>query len=248
MTNVVAIIPARSGSKSVIDKNIKLLGGHPLIAYSIAAARLANGIDRVIVSTDSEEYANIAHEYDAEVPFLRPKEISKDNSLDIEYIRHALEWFQAHEGYQAEYMVVLSPPTPLRDPRLVDAAIEKIIQNKTATSLRSAYETRESPYKLFEVKDDYFVGMFPDDSRPEYYNLPRQTFPPVYHPNGYVDIIKSETVKNLGSLHGPRILSFTTPDVGELDRPEDFEYIEFLLGKQKNPVYEYLKKNFPAKR
>ena len=90
--------------------------------------------------------------------------------------------------------------------------------------------------------------MFPDDPRPEYYNLPRQTFPPVYQPNGYVDIIKSETVRNSGSLHGQRILSFITPDVGEIDRPEDFEFIEFILSKQKNPVYEYLKSNFPARR
>lgn len=245
---IVSIIPARSGSKGVPKKNIKLLAGYPLIAYSIIASKLSSKIQRTIVSTDSQEFAEIALSYGAEVPFLRPKEISKDNSLEIEYIRHALEWFQTHEGYHPEYIVSLPPPTPLRDPVLIDAAIEKIILNKNATSLRSAHETRESPYKLFEIKDDFFVGMFPDDPRPEYYNLPRQAFPPVYHPNGYVDIIKSETVNNFGSLHGPRILSFVTPDVGELDRPEDFDFIEFLLHKQKNPVYEYLKKNFSTGR
>ncbi len=241
---IVSIIPARGGSKGVPKKNIKLLAGYPLIAYSIAASKLSSKIQRTIVSTDSQEFAEIALSYGAEVPFFRPKEISKDNSLDIEYITHALEWFQTHERYQAEYIVVLPPPTPLRDPVQIDTAIEKIIQNKNATSLRSAHETRESPYKLFEIKDNFFVGMFPDDPRPEYYNLPRQTFPPVYHPNGYVDIIKSETVKNFGSLHGPRILSFITPDVGELERPEDFEYIEFILGKKKNKIYEFLKNNF----
>lgn len=241
---IISIIPARSGSKGVPQKNIKLLAGYPLIAYSIIASKLSSKIQRTIVSTDSQEFAEIALSYGAEVPFLRPEEISKDNSLDIEYIRHALEWFQTHERYQAEYIVVLPPPTPLRDPVQIDTAIEKIIQNKNATSLRSAHETRESPYKLFEIKDNFFVGMFPHDPRPEYYNLPRQAFPPVYHPNGYVDIIKSETVKNFGSLHGPRILSFITPDVGELDRPEDFEYIEFILDKKKNKIYEFLKNNF----
>lgn len=241
---IISIIPARSGSKGIPQKNIKLLADYPLIAYSIIASKLSSKIERTIVSTDSQEFAEIALSYGAEAPFLRPKEISRDNSLDIEYIKHALGWFQTHEGNQPEYLVILAPPTPLRDPILIDRAIEKIIQNKDATSLRSAYETRESPYKLFEIKDEFFVGMFPDDPRPEYYNLPRQAFPPVYHPNGYVDIIKSQTVMNLGGLHGPRILSFITPDVGELDRPEDFDFIEFVLSKQKHPVSEYLKKNF----
>jgi len=244
---VVGVIPARSGSKGVPQKNIKLLAGYPLIAYSIIASKLSSKIERTIVSTDSQEFAEIALAYGAEVPFLRPQEISKDNSLDIEYVAHVLKWLQTYEKSQPEYLVILPPPTPLRDPVLIDRAIEKIIHCKEATSLRSAHETRESPYKLFQVKDDFYTGMFPDDPRPEYYNLPRQAFPPVYHPNGYVDIIKSQTMTNLGSLHGPRILSFITPEVGELDRSEDFEFIEFVLSKQKNPVHEYLKKNFPVK-
>jgi len=245
---IIGLIPARSGSKGVPRKNIKLLAGYPLMAYSIIASRLASKIDRTIVSTDSQEFAEIALSYGAEAPFHRPEEISRDTSVDIEYIRHALEWLRTNEGNQPEYIVQLSPPTPLRDPVLIDAAIDKIIRNKDATSLRSAYETRESPYKLFEIKDGFYAGMFPDDPRPEYYNLPRQAFPPVYHPNGYVDIIKTQTVMNSGSLHGPRILPFITPDVGELDRPEDFDFIEYVLSRQENPVYEYLKKNYtPAK-
>ena len=244
---ILGLIPARSGSKGVPQKNIKLIAAYPLIAYSIIASKLSSKIDRTIVSTDSQDFAEIALSYGAEVPFLRPKEISRDDSLDIEYVRHALEWFKTHEGNLPEYLVILSPPTPLRDPALIDKAIEKIIQNNNATSLRSATETRESPYKLFEIKDDFYVGMFPDDPRPEYYNLPRQAFPQVYHPNGYVDIIKNQTVMKSGSLHGPRILSFITPDVGELDRAEDFEFIEFVLTKQKNLVHKYLRNNFPMK-
>ena len=244
---IIGLIPARSGSRGVPAKNIKPLAGYPLIAYSIIASRLSSRIERTIVSTDSREFAGIALTFGAEVPFLRPAEISRDNSLDIEYVKHTLDWFQTHEGLQPEYLVILPPPTPLRDPALIDKAIEKIMQNKEATSLRSACETGESPYKLFGIENDYYVGLFPNDPRPEYYNLPRQTFPPVYHPNGYVDIVKSQTVTNLGTLHGPRILSFVTPDVGELDRPEDFDFIEFILSKNKNPVHEYLKNNFPAR-
>ena len=126
----VCIIPARSGSKSVLKKNIELLAGYPLLAYSIIAARLSSKIQQTIVSTDSQEFADIARSYGADVPFLRPKEISRDDSLDIEYVRHALDWFQTHHGNQPEYIVILAPPTPLRDPVLIDAAIEKLIRNK----------------------------------------------------------------------------------------------------------------------
>ena len=246
--NVIGLIGARSGSKSIPKKNIKSLAGYPLIAYSIIASRLSKNIQRTIVSTDSQEFADVAKEYGAETPFLRPKEISGDKSLDIEYIRHVIKWFDENEGGAPEYIVMLSPPTPLRDPTLIDAAIEKIKKYTDATALRSAAEVAESPYKMFGIKEDYFVGLFPSDPRPEYYNLPRQTFPPVYHPNGYVDTIKTQTVKELGKLHGSRILSFVTPDVGELDRPEDYDYIEYLLQKKSNPVYEYLKNNYQMMR
>ncbi|MBF0103971.1 MAG: acylneuraminate cytidylyltransferase family protein [Deltaproteobacteria bacterium] len=245
---IIGLIPARAGSKGVPKKNIKLLAGYPLIAYSIVASKLALKIDRTIVSTDSEEFAEIARRYGAEVPFIRPKEISQDRSDAIEYVKHVIEWFKTHETTQPEYLVLLCPPTPLRDPVLVDQSINKILQHDQATSLRSAKETQESPYKLFAIKDDYYEGLFPDDPRPEYYNLPRQAFPPVYHPNGYVDIIKTSTVTNTNTLNGSRILSFITPDVGEIDRPQDFEFVEFMLGKIKNPIHEYLVKNFPRQK
>ena len=228
-SNIVAIIPARGGSKGVPKKNIKILGGYPLLAYSIAASKLSSKIDRTIVSTDSQEIADIALSYGAEVPFLRPKEFAKDTSLDIEFIQHTLRWFQNNEKYSPEYLVQVRPTTPLRELALIDKAIEEILSNKEASSLRSAHETRESPYKFFKIENGFFAGLFSDDSRPEYYDLPRQAFPPVYHPNGYVDIIKSKTVLNSSSLYGSKILPFITPVVGELDRSEDFEYVEFIL-------------------
>ena len=243
---IVGLIPARSGSKGVPKKNIKLLAGYPLIAYSIIASKLASKIERTIVSTDSQEFAEIALSYGAEVPFIRPKEISQDDSSALEYVQHAIDWFQTHEKKQPEYFVLLCPPTPLRDPLLIDGAIDKILHNNNnkATSLRSAHETQESPYKLFTIRGDFYEGMFPDDPRPEYYNLSRQAFPAVYRPNGYVDIIKTQTVKTTGSLNGPNILSFITSDVGEIDRPQDFEFIEFVFNRSKNPIYEYLASNF----
>lgn len=241
---IVCVIPARGGSKGVPRKNIRKLSGYPLIAYSIAACRLSTKIDRIIVSTDSMEIAEIAKSFGAEVPFIRPAEIAKDNSTDIEFMEHAINWFYKNEGIIPEYFVHIRPTTPLREPELIDTAIVKIIDNAEATSLRSVHEIRESPYKLFGIKNDFLVGLYPDDPRPEYYNLPRQNFPPVYQPNGYVDVVKSETILKLKSLHGPKILSFLTQNVGEIDTPDDFDYIEYMLNKNKYAIYEFLKTNY----
>lgn len=238
---IIAIIPARAGSKSIPQKNIIDLGGHPLLAYSIAAARLSKLINRVIVTTDSKKYANIARKYGAEIPFLRPKKYAGDLSLDIEFFRHALNWLEENEGYVPDLIVHLRPTTPLREPEMIDEAIEKFLNNKEATSLRSAHELKESPHKFFEIKNDFFSGLFPDDTRSEYYNLPRQAFSSVYHPNGYVDIIKSQRVIDTGTLHGTKILAFITQMVRELDRPEDLDYIKFDLNRKKYKIHKFLK-------
>ena len=243
---IITIIPARGGSKSIPKKNIVDLGGYPLIAYSIAAAKLSNIISRIIVSTDNEEIAEIAKKYGAEVPFLRPDKFATDTSTDFEFFKHAIDWFKKNEGYVSDYWVHLRPTTPLRDPELVDKAIEQFIQNKEATCLRSGYELRESPYKCFAIENGFFVGLFPNDPRPDYTNLPRQSFPSVYQPDGYVDIIKSQTVIEKGILHGSKIMAFISPDVGELDRPQDLEFIKFNLNKGRYKIYEYLKNNFKS--
>ncbi len=244
---VIALIPARGGSKGVPKKNVYPLAGYPLIAYSIAAAKLASGIERVIVSTDNEEIAEIARHYGAEVPFLRPAEYATDTSKDIDVIKHVLEWFSAHEKHHPDYLIYLRPTTPLRDPRHIEEAIGLLQKSASSTSLRSGHEIRESPYKLFGIQDGHFTGLFPDDPRPEYYDLPRQTFPPVYQPDGYVDILVTKHIIDSSSLHGPKILAYTSPDTGEIDSKEDFRFTEYNLEKTAWDIYEYLKKNFPKK-
>jgi CMP-N-acetylneuraminic acid synthetase len=173
----IALIPARGGSKGVPKKNIYNLGGFPLIAYSIIAAKLAKGVDRVIVSTDSSEIAEISKKFGAEVPFLRPAELATDKAIDKDYIKHALRWLADNEGSYPQYLVNLRPTTPLRDPQHIDDAITLIKSKKEATSLRSGHEIKESPYKLFGLSDGFFRGLFPQDPRPEYYDLTRQSFP-----------------------------------------------------------------------
>ena len=242
--DVVALIQARGGSKGVPKKNIRNLGGFPLIAYSIAACKLAAAIERTIVSTDSQEIADISKLFGAEVPFLRPTEFAKDTSTDKEVVEHALGWYEQHEGYAPEHWVQIRPTTPFRDPLKLSESIAYIKSKAEATSLVSVHEIEESPGKMFGEKDGYLHGLCPFDPRPEYFTLPRQAFPPTYFGNGYVDIIKTYTLKKYKSCYGPRMLAFMTPDTGEIDAPDDFRKLNYFLENQKLPVYEYLCANY----
>ena len=236
--NILALIPARAGSKSIPKKNIVDLGGFPLIAYSIAAAKMSTHISRIIVSTDSEEIAQIAKQYGAEVPFMRPAEFATDTAVDFDVVKHALEWLKEHEQHEPEYIVFLRPTTPLRDPELVDKGIEFMLSHPEASSLRSGHELRESPHKMFQKQGDYFVGLFEQDS--EHSNLSRQAFPAVYQPDGYVDVWKTETIRAHGVLQGEKILGFVVPDVGELDNLQDLDILRFHLQKGPNKILDYL--------
>jgi N-acylneuraminate cytidylyltransferase len=236
MTDIVAIIPARSGSKSLIDKNIKHLSGHPLIAYSIAAAKISKKIDRVIVSTNSQEYVEIAKQYGAEVPFIRPDEYSTDVAIDKDFLVHAMNWFKENENNMPEYWVHLRPTTPLRDVKIIDNAIDEIIADESATSLRSGHRAPESPLKWFLKKSHYFRGLIDDEG----YNLPKEEFEQVYIPDGFVDIVKASFVMNNKEIHGNRIIGFESPVCTEVDSAEEFDYIQYQLDKNGSELLDYL--------
>lgn len=244
MPHIVAIIPARGGSKGVPGKNIKPLGGFPVIAYSVMAARACSEISRVVVSTDCPKIAAVARACGAEVPFMRPSALSGDRSPDRDFVIHALDWFLDHEGSEPDYLVHLRPTTPLRDPEKMTDALRTMLTNSDATSLRSAHELAEPPQKMLTIRKGFFAGFFPDDPRPEYYNLPRQAFPKAYHPNGYIDILSVRHVRSSDSLHGTQMLAFETPHTIEIDAPTDFEWLEFMLGRQAHPLYHQLRDAF----
>jgi CMP-N,N'-diacetyllegionaminic acid synthase len=239
---IYAIIPARSGSKGVPDKNIKELGKLPLLAYSVIAAKMMSRVERVIVSTDSLEYAEIAKKYGAEVPFFRPKNISGDKSTDFDLFKHALEWFDYNENYKPDFLLHLRPTTPLRENTILENALNLFLEKKDeSTSLRSGHLASESPFKWF-LKDEknYFKGLR-DDLTPEKVNLPRQSFPNVYIPDGYVDILKSSVIQNTSTLHGDKMLVFESPNCVEVDTLDDFKYLEYQIETNGSSFSKFIK-------
>ena len=240
---VVALVPARGGSKGVPRKNIKLLHGFPLLAYSLVAARLSSRISRAIVSTDDEEIAAVAKKFGGEVPFMRPSELAKDTSGDTEVVLHALHWLQENEGCVPEYIVHLRPTTPLRIPALVDEAIQKLMGNSPCTSLRSAHPAPESPCKWFRLERDVFKSFVPGMSNDDL-NRDRRAFDEAYIPDGYVDVLRTEYILESGSLHGDRMMAYLSPCCTEVDTQEEFERLEYELERKGSKLYDYLRDQY----
>ena len=235
MNNIVAIIPARRGSKGIQNKNIRAIGGIPLIAYSIAAAIKSTLVDRVIVSTDSEEYAELSRSYGAETPFIRPVDISGDLATDIEFFRHAISWFQDNEDFTPEYLVHLRPTTPFRDPRVLDDAIKEFLSSDYS-ALRSCHKMSESSYKTFEIENNILKRICNGGNNIEVSNAARQMFPETYDANGYIDIIRSKMLTKHNLIHGGRVKAFITNTVHEIDEIGDIDFLEYLI--KKNPEYK----------
>ena len=241
---VYAIVPARSGSKGVRNKNIRCLRGYPMMAYSIAAAKICPHISRVIVSTDSEQYAKIARYYGAEAPFLRPAEFARDQSADLEFMNHAVEWFAENENSLPEYFVHLRPTYPLRDADVISKAVEALKADPAATSLRSAHLADFAPYKWFTIGETgYFKCLF-DGMKPDEANNPRQGFPDVYIPDGYVDVLRTSTIIKDGLLHGKNVHAYIVPDGTDVDTLKEMEKVETDISEKEYQVYRYLKENY----
>ena len=236
--SIIAIIPARSTSKEVRNKNIVKIKGKELISYTICCALKSKLIDRVIVSTDSKKYAKIASQHGAEVPFLRPKNISLDKSTDITFFKHALDWLKENENILPKLFVHLRPTTPFRNPKVVDTAIKEFLKGKYS-ALRSCHVMSESSYKTFEIKKKKLVMLCSNDNNIELANRNRQLFPTTYNANGYIDIIKPELILKKNMIHGNKVLGFITEQVLEVDSKYDLERLEYEI-KKKPILYKRL--------
>ena len=227
VNKVIAVIPARSGSKSIKDKNIKKLGSKHLIGWSIETCLKSKFISKVYVSTDSKKYGKIARQYGPVEILLRPKKISTDFSTDYQMIRHAIE----NIDYDYDYIVHIRPTTPIRKTSELNAAIKNFINSKF-TSLRSVHEMSETSYKSVEVNRGILRSLKNLNFTIDELNAPRQKFNKTYSPNGVIDIYKKNFVKKNKKLFGNKVKAFKTSYAYEIDNKEDFNYIEFLWKKK----------------
>ncbi|MBE3039330.1 MAG: acylneuraminate cytidylyltransferase [Chloroflexi bacterium] len=227
---VLAIVPARCGSKGIPRKNIRLFAGYPLIAYSIAAALQAEIVTRVVVTTDDEEIAEVARQYGGEAPFLRPAELGGDRTLDLPVFQHAMTWLAEHEDYHPVAVVHLRPTTPLRPPDLVDRAVRILLEHPEADSVRGLTPAHQNPFKmwLMDSEDKPIRPLMTVPGIEEPYNAPRQILPSAYAHNGLIDIIRPATILKLNSMSGKTILPVMF-DPGydiDLDTPNDWRRAE----------------------
>ncbi len=227
-----ALIPARSGSKRIIDKNIRLLLGKPLIAYSIQQALKSKYIDKVIVSTDSEKYVEISKNYGAEAPFLRPAELSGDLSPDLETFQHAIKWLELHENYVPDLCVHLRPTYPIRKIEDINKCIQLLMNDQTCDSIRSITVSRESPYKMWFREEDGFIRQVINGEKGSS-SLPIQSLPVVYMQNACIDVIRTSTIMKDNSMTGSKVKGFLMENNYDIDKIKDFELIERIWGNLK---------------
>lgn len=229
--DVLALIPARGGSKSIPRKNIKDFAGSPLIAYSIAAARAAELVTRVIVSTDDEEIAAVARDFGAETPFIRPADYAQDLTPDLPVFTHALDWLADHEDYHPQIVVQLRPTSPFRRVWQIDQAVARLIENPGADSVRTVCVPFQNPFKMWRISQDGFMNPLVETGYKEAYNLPRQDLPEVYWQTGYVDAAWSDTIQVKKSMTGDAILPLIIDpgDWVDIDSPDDWTRAERLI-------------------
>jgi YrbI family 3-deoxy-D-manno-octulosonate 8-phosphate phosphatase len=231
-TEVLAVVQARGGSKSIPRKNIRPLAGHPLIAYSIVAGLDARGVTRLIVSTDDPEVAAIAKDYGAEVPFLRPEALAQDDTPDFPLFRHALHWLKEREAYEPDLVVQLRPTSPFRPTGLVDQAVEVLFANPGADSARGVSVPKQNPYKMWTVSEEGLLQpLLERGDLHEPYNMPRQSLPQVFWQTGHIDVVRRDTILNGHSLTGQRVLPVVVDRqyCVDIDTQADWDYAEWLL-------------------
>jgi N-acylneuraminate cytidylyltransferase len=204
MTEILALIPARGGSKGIPRKNIRLFAGYPLIAWSIAAAKQSSLVTRVIVSTDDEEIAAVAREWGAETPFLRPVELAQDKTTDLPVFEHALKWLEDVEGYRPDILIQLRPTSPIRPHTMLDDAIRILLEHPDADCVRGVVPAGQNPFKMWRFNGERkpLNPLLAVDGIPEPYNAPRQILPPVYWQTGHIDAIRDTTITRKKSLTG----------------------------------------------
>ena len=230
---VLAIIPARGGSKGIPRKNINLFAGYPLISYSIAAGLQAESVTRVIVSTDDDEIAAVARQWGAETPFMRPAELAQDQTTDLPVFQHALRWLKDNEGYSPDLVIQLRPTSPIRPRNCIDEAVALLQRNPGADSVRGVVPSGQNPYKMWRLQatDKPMAPLLSLESVSEPFNAPRQALPPTYWQTGHIDVIRPGVILEENSMSGRNILPYLIDPryTVDIDTPFDWLRYEWLV-------------------
>ena len=224
-------MPARAGSKRVPGKNVRALGRHPLIAYTIAAARASGIFEAVVVSTDSPAIAAVARHYGAEAPFLRPDAMAGDLSPDIDWVAHALAQLDSG-GRQFDCFSLLRPTSPFRRGDTIERAWRRFLEAGSADSLRAVEPCRQHPGKMWVVEGDRMRPLLAGGpERPPWHSLPYQALPPVHVQNASLEIAWCRVVREAGTIAGREIVPFLTQGFEGFDVNEarDWWYAEHLI-------------------
>lgn len=227
---ILAVIPARGGSKGLPGKNIRDLAGRPLIAWTIDAANDSRYLDSVIVSTDSPEIAGVAKRYHAEVPFLRPDHLATDNAKSMDALLHAVQWLEGH-GETFDMLLALQPTSPLRTAKDIDQAIELYFQ-KNARAIVSVCPCDHHPWWSNCLPEDGNMAGF---LRPEVLGTNRQELPAFYRLNGSIYLADISFLMESGSFYGQRTFAYVMPTRSSIDIDSllDFNLAEFLLSRNR---------------
>jgi len=227
---IYCIIPARSGSKGVPNKNIMEINKIPLLAYSIKIASESKYIEQILISTDSKKYVDISKSYNKNIQeIIRDELTSHDKATDYDYLIHAIFKVQMKMN---DIIVLLRPTTPNRKVEIVDDAIKIFNQNNNFDSLRSVHHLSEAPEKMFRINSDKSLKPIIGEDI-EITNQPRQNFEDAFQPNGYVDIIKVETIMKSRKAFGNKIYGYITQRVQEIDTLSDIVFLKYQLEKEK---------------
>mgnify|MGYP003968689777 CR=1 FL=1 len=228
--SVLAIIPARGGSKGIPGKNIIELGGSPLIHYSIKHANESRFCDRVIVSSDSDEINAISKDLGAEVLFKRPSKIAASDTLDHPVFKHAIKYLNKNEGWFPDIVVHLRPTSPFRDKALIDEGIELLVKNQGVDSVRSVSLVDQHPFRMFQMDDDGLIKPYIKTDSGEPFLLRRQDLPELYYYNCVLDVAWSKTIMEKESMTGKKIkpLIMNHSDSYDIDTMYDLQVIRSL--------------------
>jgi len=222
--SIVALIPARSGSKRVPDKNIRPLAGHPLIAYSIAAALQSKVFTTVIVSTDSERYADIARHYGAEVPFLRPAEIAGDTSPDIEWVEYTLNQL-CKNGQDFECFSIMRPTSPFRLPDTIRRAWQEFQAQEGVDSLRAVEKCQQHPGKMWVVRGKRMMPLLPmGPAEQPWHSSQYPSLPEVFVQNASLEIARTKVVFEEKTIAGNVLMPFFTKNFEGFDVNSNYDW------------------------